>query len=99
MNPVDHPMGGGEGRSSGGHPRTADFCPSNCVNELAVWRVTKDDVFKELSWKPAQPWDDAGVSWKDAGTLVLEYTPAGGAPASTLERRLTDPGWRRADAP
>lgn len=22
MNPVDHPMGGGEGRSSGGHPRT-----------------------------------------------------------------------------
>ena len=78
---------------------TADFCPSNCVNELAVWRVTKDDVFKELSWKPAQPWDDAGVSWKDVGTLVLEYTPAGGAPASTLERRLTDPGWRRADAP
>ena len=23
MNPVDHPMGGGEGRSSGGHPRSA----------------------------------------------------------------------------
>jgi large subunit ribosomal protein L2 len=22
MNPVDHPMGGGEGRSSGGHPRS-----------------------------------------------------------------------------
>ena len=22
MNPVDHPMGGGEGRASGGHPRT-----------------------------------------------------------------------------
>ncbi len=21
MNPVDHPMGGGEGRASGGHPR------------------------------------------------------------------------------
>ena len=22
MNPVDHPMGGGEGKSSGGHPRS-----------------------------------------------------------------------------
>ena len=22
MNPVDHPMGGGEGRQSGGHPRS-----------------------------------------------------------------------------
>jgi large subunit ribosomal protein L2 len=22
MNPVDHPMGGGEGRTSGGHPRS-----------------------------------------------------------------------------
>jgi large subunit ribosomal protein L2 len=22
MNPVDHPMGGGEGRNSGGHPRS-----------------------------------------------------------------------------
>jgi large subunit ribosomal protein L2 len=22
MNPVDHPMGGGEGRATGGHPRT-----------------------------------------------------------------------------
>lgn len=78
---------------------TADFCASNCVNELAVWRVTKDGVQKELSWKPPQPWDDAGVAWKDAGTIVVEYTPAGGTTASTLERRLTDAGWRRADAP
>jgi large subunit ribosomal protein L2 len=22
MNPVDHPMGGGEGKSTGGHPRS-----------------------------------------------------------------------------
>jgi len=22
MNPVDHPMGGGEGKASGGHPRS-----------------------------------------------------------------------------
>jgi len=74
---------------------TADFCPSNCVNELAVWRVTRDGVEKELTWKPPRAWDDAGVAWKDAGTLVVEYTPAGGAAGGTLERRLTDAGWQR----
>ena len=28
MNPVDHPMGGGEGRSSGGHPRSRTGVPA-----------------------------------------------------------------------
>ena len=28
MNPVDHPMGGGEGKSSGGHPRSRNGMPS-----------------------------------------------------------------------
>ncbi|MDH7914524.1 50S ribosomal protein L2 [Winogradskyella sp. SYSU M77433] len=28
MNPVDHPMGGGEGRSSGGHPRSKNGIPA-----------------------------------------------------------------------
>jgi len=28
MNPVDHPMGGGEGRASGGHPRSRTSIPS-----------------------------------------------------------------------
>ena len=28
MNPVDHPMGGGEGRASGGHPRSRNGIPS-----------------------------------------------------------------------
>jgi large subunit ribosomal protein L2 len=28
MNPVDHPMGGGEGRASGGHPRTRKGKPA-----------------------------------------------------------------------
>ena len=77
---------------------TADFCASNCVNELAIWRVTKDGVQKELSWKPADAWVDAGVAWKDAGIVVVDYTSAGGA-AGTLERRLSDPNWRRHDAP
>ena len=78
---------------------TADFCAASCVNELAIWRVTKNGVWKELSWKPAQKWDDAGVAWKSADTVVVEYTPAGAAAGATLERRLTDPSWRRHDAP
>ena len=28
MNPVDHPMGGGEGRASGGHPRSRNGVPA-----------------------------------------------------------------------
>jgi large subunit ribosomal protein L2 len=28
MNPVDHPMGGGEGRNSGGHPRSRNGIPA-----------------------------------------------------------------------
>jgi large subunit ribosomal protein L2 len=28
MNPVDHPMGGGEGRASGGHPRSRKGLPA-----------------------------------------------------------------------
>jgi large subunit ribosomal protein L2 len=28
MNPVDHPMGGGEGKASGGHPRSRNGVPS-----------------------------------------------------------------------
>ncbi len=35
MNPVDHPMGGGEGRSSGGHPDL------ETVNQLKVTRLER----------------------------------------------------------
>ena len=31
MNPVDHPMGGGEGKSSGGHPRSRNGIPSKRI--------------------------------------------------------------------
>ena len=78
---------------------TADFCPSQCVNELAVWRVTRDGVTKELTWKPQEAWTDAGAKWKTAETLVIEYTPAGNAKAGQLERRLTDPTWQRVSPP
>ncbi len=78
---------------------TADFCASACVNELAVWRVTRDGVRKEYSWKPKEAWADAGASWKDADTIVVEYTRQGASAPATLERKLTDPGWLRQTAP
>ena len=31
MNPVDHPMGGGEGRASGGHPRSKKEFPLRVI--------------------------------------------------------------------
>ena len=78
---------------------TADFCPKQCVNELAVWRVTRDGIYKESVWKPAQAWSDAGARWKDPDTLVVEYTAAGSGQPGTLERKLTDPGWKRLPPP
>ena len=74
---------------------TADFCETRCVNELAVWRVGRDGVRKELAWKPAEAWTDAAAAWKDADTLTVEYTVAGSAASKTQERKLDDPRWQR----
>jgi hypothetical protein len=74
---------------------TADFCESRCENRLAVWRVSRDGVSREAEWKPAESWSDASVRWKNADTLIVEYTPAGASASTTLERRLTDAGWVR----
>jgi hypothetical protein len=78
---------------------TADFCPSRCVNELAVWRVTRDGVRKELAWKPKDAWSDAGVAWKSADALVVEYTRAGDGSAGSVERRLTERDWQHPAPP
>jgi hypothetical protein len=77
---------------------TADFCAEHCVNELAVWRVTREGVSRELVWKPAAAWADATASWKDADTIRVEYTPIGTSEQKSLERRLNDPTWSRAPA-
>ena len=58
---------------------TADFCEKRCANELAVWRVTRDGVRKEYVWTPKEAWSDATATWRDADTVVVEYTPAGAA--------------------
>ncbi len=65
---------------------TADFCAARCVNELAVWRVTRDGVFKDQTWAPKEAWDDAAVSWKSPETLVIEYAPKGGPTGQKMER-------------
>lgn len=78
---------------------TADFCPTQCVNELAVWRVSREGIRKELAWKPPGAWADAGASWRDPETLVFEYTAVGSDKPAVLVRRLSDAGWQRYAAP
>src|SRR5438876_3020590 len=53
---------------------TADFCERRCTNEVALWRVSRDSVRKELVWRPGAPWTDVVATWKDADTIALEYT-------------------------
>jgi hypothetical protein len=75
---------------------TADICGPRCSNELALWRVSRDGVFKELTWSPDAAWIDASAKWKDAETLVIEYSVGTTATSATLERKLGDPSWKRA---
>jgi hypothetical protein len=78
---------------------TADFCTGRCSGEIAVWRVARDGVRKTLAWRPRDAWSDAAATWKNESTIVIEYTPAAGAPAGTLERRLDAADWVRVPAP
>jgi len=76
------------------HLVTADVCEGKCSNEIAVWRVTREAIRKELSWSPGPAWSDAVAKWKNSETLSFEY--AGPSGTGTAERRLDDPGWKRA---
>jgi len=78
---------------------TADFCERRCTNEVAVWRISRDIVRKELVWRPGAPWTDAVATWKDADTITLEYTLADATTRSRLSRRLADVDWVRATGP
>lgn len=72
---------------------TADFCASGCTNELVVWRVTREGVVRELVWRATESWADATPRWKDAETVVVEYSTADDGMPRTLERRLSQAGW------
>lgn len=80
-----------------GHKRfaTADFCADACGNELAIWRIDDTGVRKELAWKPAETWSDAGVAWKGAEALSVEYTSGRDSTPRTIERRINDATWTR----
>jgi hypothetical protein len=81
------------------HLVTADFCEKRCVNELAVWRVTRDAIQKTLTWKPREVWADAVANWKTPQTVAIDYAVAGSEKRAVIERRLDDPSWARASAP
>jgi tRNA (guanine-N7-)-methyltransferase len=66
------------------------------VHELALWRVTRDGVRKELSWRPRDAWTDAVATWKDAQTIVIDYAVGDTDKRATLTRRLADTDWVRA---
>jgi len=81
------------------HLATADFCASGCENRVSVWRVTPERIVRERSWRPPVPWSDASVRWKDAATVVLDYSVAGDAATRTLESRIDATAWRLDAAP
>lgn len=73
----------------------ADFCSNNCTNEVTVWRISREGVRKELTYKPPADWKDVTVAWKDGDTLVLQYDPAAGGDRKSVERKLTAADWKR----
>jgi hypothetical protein len=73
----------------------ADFCSRNCTNEVSVWRVSREGVRRELTFRPPADWSDVTVAWKDAETLVLQYDPAGGGERKSVDRKLAASDWKR----
>jgi len=47
MNPVDHPMGGGEGRSSGGHPRSRNGMPAKGFKTRAKKKASNKYIIEK----------------------------------------------------
>jgi len=51
MNPVDHPMGGGEGRASGGHPRSPWGQPAKGFKTRKVKKASNNLIVKRRGKK------------------------------------------------
>ena len=73
---------------------TVDVCQTQCSKEIAIWRITPESLRKELVWN-ASGWADATAKWKDPETLAIEYSVDGATAAATVERKLSDPSWKR----
>ena len=50
---------------------------------------------QDAAWRPREQWIDAAATWKDAGTLAIEYTPAGAQKASVMNVRIPTRDWVR----
>jgi hypothetical protein len=75
---------------------TADFCADGCDNEVALWRVTRDDVRKERVLRPGVAWTDVTAEWRTPDRLVIEHRrPADDTPIR-MEVALADARWRPA---
>src|SRR5207248_6923369 len=64
---------------------TADFCATDCDNEVVVWRVTRDSIARELVWTPKPAWSDASVQWTAADTPTFDYNDGGCNPSRLLD--------------
>src|SRR5699024_10602781 len=48
MNPVDHPMGGGEGRASGGHPRSRKGLPAKGYKTRSLTKRSNKYIVEQI---------------------------------------------------
>jgi large subunit ribosomal protein L2 len=51
MNPVDHPMGGGEGRASGGHPRSRNGIPAKGFKTRSLTKSSNKHIIERKKKK------------------------------------------------
>ena len=63
-----------------------DFCDKGCGNQVQMWKLDRTRAVREKTFKPRERWYEVDASWRDASTLVIEYSVAG------PRRRLADPG-------
>jgi len=73
---------------------TADFCASGCDNEVAVWRVTRDEIRKERLFQPLVPWSDATADWSGPDSVAIDYAVEGQPQRSELKLSRGDARWR-----
>jgi hypothetical protein len=73
---------------------TADFCASGCDNEVALWRLTRDDVRKERVLRADGPWTDVTAAWSGSDEVVVDYTQEGETDRRELRLARNDARWR-----
>jgi hypothetical protein len=75
----------------------ADFCAASCDNEISVWRIARDGIRRESTFRPGEPWNDVTLTWRGDETLEIEYTRKGQTQPEKTQRRLADAGWQRVE--